>query len=284
MDPVLFVQLVEPPLYVITTILLVWLSLPRANPLAAAFRPVWRTLTRRNYAVFVAIGCSMIVIDVILTSLDHHFTAAIVKWRGEDFTSLIWQIEGDFVKHFQRWTWPGLTWYMAWAYIVVFPVTVPSAMVVFDYLGEARKNVSLLIAYFINYILVLPFYFLFPVRECHEFRPGGEPFLRLVLDDAHPAIMKGLRPMSGIDNCFPSFHTSLVVTVALFAWFSGRRAFGIVMSLMALSVILATLYLGIHWIVDLGAGIVVGIIAYWLGDWLGKKYWARRVSRGRSLN
>jgi len=284
MDPVLFVRLVEPPLYVITVVLLVWLSLPRANPLVVTFRPAWRTVTRKNYFVFVAIGCSMIVIDAVLTALDHHFTAAVVSRRGEDFTSLIWQIEGDFVKHFQRWTWPPLTWYMAWAYIIVFPMTVPCAMVVFDYLGEARKNVSLLIAYFMNYILVLPFYFLFPVRECHAFEPGGQPFVRLVLNDAHPAIMKVLRPMSGIDNCFPSFHTSLVVTVALFAWFSGRRAFGVVMALMALSVILSTLYLGVHWLVDLGAGVVVGIIAYWLGDWLGRKYWARRVSRRPSPN
>jgi membrane-associated phospholipid phosphatase len=84
-----------------------------------------------------------------------------------------------------------------------------------------------------------------------------------------------LRPMSGIDNCFPSFHTSLAVTVALFAIRSGRRAFAVVMTAMAAAIIFSTVYLGVHWLTDVGAGIIVGIVAYLLGEWLGKKLHSR---------
>ncbi len=191
-------------------------------------------------------------------------------------------MERDFVKHFQRWTWPPLTWYLAWAYIIVFPAQVPWAMAVFDYLGKVRRNISLLIGYLMNYLLVLPFYIFFPVRECHVFSTGGgEPFVRLRLDDLSPEIMTVLRPMSGIDNCFPSFHTSLAVTVMLFALRSGHRAFGAVMTVMTVSVIVATMYLGVHWVTDVGAGIVVGVLAYVLGECIGKRVHKRLAAGNR---
>jgi membrane-associated phospholipid phosphatase len=259
-----------------SVILLIWASLPQANPLAVTFRPVWRTFTRKRYFLYIAIGLSVVFIDVALTAVDHEFTDAVLKSRGQDFTSLIWAMEGDLVKHFQTWTWTPLTWVMGWAYIIVFPAMVPWAMAVFDHLGEVRKNISLLIGYIMNYLLVLPFYIFFPVRECHVFSsPEGEGFVRLALDDVHPAIMTILRPMSGIDNCFPSFHTSLAVTVALFAIRSGRRAFAVVMTAMAAAIIFSTVYLGVHWLTDVGAGIIVGVVAYVLGEWLGKRLHSR---------
>ena len=112
-----------------------------------------------------------------------------LKSRGQDFTSLIWKIEGDGVAWFQRWMWTPLTWYFAWVYVIVFPALMPWAIVVFDYVGETRRNLSLLAAYLLNYLLVLPFYIWFPVRECHVFSSAGrEHFTRLALDDLHPAI------------------------------------------------------------------------------------------------
>ncbi len=276
MTPVTIIRALEPPIFVVSVVLLVWASLPGANPLVVTFRPLWRTFRRKNYALYLGIGLLVVFCNAVLTAADHHFTRAVVNWRGADFTSLVRGIEGDWVKVFQEWTWPPLTWYMGWVYIIVFPAVVPWAMVVFDYLGESRRNISVLIGYIANYLLALPFYIFFPVRECHEYAPSGEPFVRLVLDDMHPAIMQALRPMSGIDNCFPSFHTSLTVTIALCAWFSGRNAFRIVMAVMALSIILSTLYLGVHWVTDVGAGVLSGVVAFMLGEWLGRKFWNRR--------
>lgn len=275
-NPLLLVRMLEPPVFVASTILLIWVSLPKANPLVATFRPVWRVFTRKRYFLYIIVGLSVIFIDVALTAIDHTFTDAVIKSRGQDFTSLIWAMERDFIRHFQKWTWTPLTWYMGWAYVIVFPAMMPWAMAVFDYVGAVRKNIALLIGYIMNYVLVLPFYIFFPVRECHVFAsPSGEKFVRLALDDVHPAIMTILRPMSGIDNCFPSFHVSLAVTVALFAIRSGRRAFAAVMTAMAVSVIVSTMYLGIHWITDVGAGIIVGVLAYLIGEWLGRKVHSR---------
>ena len=264
-------------MFVASVVLLMWVSLPKANPLLATFRPVWRTFTRKRYFLYIAIAMSVIVINGALTAIDHTFTDTVILSRGEDFTSLIWRIESGWIEHYQRWTWIPLTWYMGWVYIIVFPAMVPWAMAVFDYLGETRKNISLLIGYIMNYALALPFYIFFPVRECHEYPPAQES-LRLLLNDIDPAIMTLLRPMSGVDNCFPSFHTSLAVTIALFALRSGRRAFAVVASVMTVSIIISTMYLGIHWVTDVGAGVIVGIVAYLLAEWLGKKVHRRLVS------
>jgi membrane-associated phospholipid phosphatase len=279
-NPLVLVRLLEGPIFVASILLLVWASTPWANPLRVALRPVWRVFTRRNYFVYVSIGMSVILFDVLLTARDHSFTEAVLASRGEDFTSFIWHWEENRVAIFQRWMWMPLTWYLTWAYVIVFPALVPWGMAVLDWLGQKRRLVSLLIAFIMNYVLVVPFYIFFPVQECHiwfkNLAGDGHRMVTLRLDNIHPAIMTVLRPMSGADNCFPSFHTSLAVTLALFALASGRKRFAIAMNLMSLSIVFSTLYLGIHWLTDVAGGILVGVVAFLVGEWLGK-----RLCRGR---
>lgn len=267
-----YASLIEFAVVLVSAVVLVWLSLPDTNPVRAVLGSIRRVLTRRNHFLFVAAALAIVAVNFALTTLDGHFTALVMRLRGEDFTSLIWSVEGNLVAGVQRLAWPPLTWYFGWAYVIVFPALLPWAAIVFDSVGAARRNIPLLIAYAMNYILVLPFYVLFPVREVHSFAPDGVPVARMLLNDIHPALMQTLRPMSGIDNCFPSFHTSLAVTVALFALRSGRRTFAATAAVMACSIAFSTLYLGVHWLGDVAAGILVGIAAWFLGEFIGRRY------------
>jgi len=274
MNSPLFIFLAEMLLVAATVVLFARLSVPKANALTVAFRPVWRTFTRRSYFLFVAVGLSVVAVDLVLTALDPRWTQAVVRWRGDDYTSLVSAVEGGAVAWCQRVTPAGVTWFMAWAYLIAFPAMLLAAAVVFDHLNERRRNISLLAGYVVNYLLVLPFYVFFPVVECHAYH-RSEPVTRLLLNDISPAVIAALRPTSGIDNCFPSFHASLAVTIALFAWQSRRRSLGILMLATAALVIASTLYLGIHWLSDVGAGILVGVLGYWIGDRLGTAAWRR---------
>lgn len=66
-------------------------------------------------------------------------------------------------------------------------------------------------------------------------------------------------------NCMPSGHTSIPTTITLFAMFRAKlkrlSIFGIVFTVLTIFVII---YLGIHWLMDIPAGIAVGLIAYWI--------------------
>jgi processive 1,2-diacylglycerol beta-glucosyltransferase len=50
--------------------------------------------------------------------------------------------------------------------------------------------------------------------------------------------------------------------MALLAWHSGRRPFAALMTLLAAANAFSTVYLGIHWVIDVAAGLVVGLLAY----------------------
>ena len=66
--------------------------------------------------------------------------------------------------------------------------------------------------------------------------------------------------MSALNNCFPSTHTSLTVIVLLVCWRFQFR-FRNTVAALGLTVILATFVLGIHWLADIIAGVVVGFLS-----------------------
>ena len=67
--------------------------------------------------------------------------------------------------------------------------------------------------------------------------------------------------MSGLDNCFPSLHTSMSVTLALIAVRSKSRLFGQIVSVCAGIIVFSIFYLGIHWFLDAVAGTLLALIS-----------------------
>ncbi len=108
------------------------------------------------------------------------------------------------------------------------------------------------------YGISLPFYLFFPVPERWFYPDSGA----ILLSDLWTTrLIEAFRPMSGIDNCFPSFHTSLVTILALSAYHAGLRH-RLAVALLGLVVILSTFALGIHWLPDIAAGIAAGVLAF----------------------
>jgi len=105
--------------------------------------------------------------------------------------------------------------------------------------------------------VALPFYILMPVKEAWAAAMG----IRFLIPEVYPLFEAQYRPLSGLDNCFPSLHTSLALTFALVAWRSGYRRLGIVLSAAAGLVMISTLYLGVHWFLDMLVGVVLAVAA-----------------------
>ena len=109
----------------------------------------------------------------------------------------------------------------------------------------------------VDYAISLPFFLFFPVPERWAYPESGA----ILLSDLWaPELIEIFRPISGLDNCFPSFHVSLtVVMVALAFHFRLRYRWSALW--IGLLITLSTSVLGIHWLTDIAAGLATGILA-----------------------
>jgi membrane-associated phospholipid phosphatase len=74
-------------------------------------------------------------------------------------------------------------------------------------------------------------------------------------------------------DCFPSMHTAHTTVVLAFAWRFSRRLFLAYLP-MALGLYVSTLYLRMHYAVDVAAGFAVAALAVWMGPRL-ERWWYR---------
>jgi serine/threonine protein kinase/membrane-associated phospholipid phosphatase len=109
----------------------------------------------------------------------------------------------------------------------------------------------------VGYAVSLPFFIFFPVPERWAWPDSGA----ILLSDLWaPSLIELFRPISGLNNCFPSFHVSLT-TVIVGLCFVERLRYRWVALWLGLLVMLSTLVLGIHWVTDVVAGLATGVLA-----------------------
>ncbi len=108
-----------------------------------------------------------------------------------------------------------------------------------------------------DYAISLPFFLFFPVPERWAYPESGA----ILLSDLWaPKLIEIFRPISGLDNCFPSFHVSLTVVMVALA-FLYRLRYRWSALWIGLLITLSTSVLGIHWLTDIAAGLATGILA-----------------------
>ena len=109
----------------------------------------------------------------------------------------------------------------------------------------------------VDYAISLPFFLFFPVPERWAYPESGA----ILLSDLWaPELIEIFRPISGLDNCFPSFHVSLTVVMVALA-FLYRLRYRWSALWIGLLITLSTSVLGIHWMTDIAAGLATGILA-----------------------
>jgi hypothetical protein len=126
-------------------------------------------------------------------------------------------------------------------------------------------------AILICYGASLPFYLLLPVPERWAY-PDSQAIL--LSDLWSSRLIETIRPISGLDNCFPSFHVSGTMALVL-VWYVLRLRFRHVVACLGAAVVISTFLLGIHWIADIVAGLALAIVAVGVALWMNGRVRAR---------
>jgi len=187
-----------------------------------------------------------------------------ISWIiGLNITGYIYAVEGAFVAHVQSLASPPLTAYFTFIYVFgyVFLLTFP--FVVYVLHSESRSLRVLLVAYIVNYTAGLLCYVVFVAYGPRNFMPG---MVESLLFTSWPESQLLTRQVNVNTNVFPSLHTSLSVTVALIAYRYREihRWWVPVAGVLAASIAVSTMYLGIHWFTDVVAGVVVAAASVWV--------------------
>jgi len=218
-----------------------------------------RTLPARVPETAREARVEIVAVVAVLTAsaLGRERLQVVSELWGLNLTGLIFALEGEFVAWLQATLeTAGLTALLSGVYVYGYVFLLVFPVVAYAALPRTTTLRRLLVAYALNYAIGLVVYtavFAHGPRNLevgvsllYQFEPGYQ-FLTTAVNERA--------------NVFPSLHTSLAVTVAAFAWLTREEypRWPPVAVPLAVAVVVATMYLGLHWATDVVAGVVLGV-------------------------
>lgn len=232
----------------------------RKNPLYA-FHVLWdNRKDKKLWFHFLLLGC-ILLINKLELLIEKSFIHAMDK------SVFFMKYEGDLLAFFQdslKSTW--LTELTTFFYIIIFVALIVSSFVI--YFTQADKKLFYMFIYAIglNYLIAIPFYLFFPINEVWYVHSQ----VHFLIPEVYPAFESQYRHLSGLNNCFPSLHNSISLTLLLLSYKSSNKLFKSIMTVSVAIIMFSTIYLGIHWFTDQAAGIVLAIFAVTLAQLISK--------------
>jgi membrane-associated phospholipid phosphatase len=136
-----------------------------------------------------------------------------------------------------------------WGFIMPVFILILRNLVKYDY----KNAIKILLSGQIGQIIfVIPFYFVFHIQEVW-YVMGFHDYL-------HRAVYGRQRYLMTL-NCFPSMHTSIAFAMILSARKEKNKLFKIIFIGYNIAIIYSTLYLRIHWTLDVIAGMLFATIS-----------------------
>ncbi|WIV67882.1 phosphatase PAP2 family protein [Natrialbaceae archaeon AArc-T1-2] len=194
-----------------------------------------------------------------------------LSWRiiGQNITPYIYALERTVfgenpVLVLQSFQTPELTSFFVFVYIYGYAFLLSFPFIAYFALEETDYLSTLIVAFTANYGIGLVCYALFIAY-------GPRNFDNIAFDgllyETVPQYGYLTHTVNQSVNVFPSLHTSLSVTVFLLAWLT-REEYPLwvpVAGVLAGSVVLSTMYLGIHWFSDVVAGTILAAVSVHIG-------------------
>ncbi|MES3162374.1 MAG: phosphatase PAP2 family protein [Halorubrum sp.] len=226
----------------------------------------------RTAAPFV--GGLAVVVALNKGLLDR--TEAFAYQYGVEATAWFHAVEGNLVGQLQA-ALPGWSlYYFGPMYVLGYAVLLTFPLVAYLFVDDPRALQTLVMSYAINYAVAVVCY-----AAVLAYGPRNYPADPIETDptsvtaataaadqplfNAFPAVTELTSQVNVHTNVFPSLHASLSLTVFVLAVSTRRELprWTAVAGVVAASVVVSTMYLGIHWAVDVvaGAALAVGSVA-----------------------
>lgn len=206
-----------------------------------------------KYGVFLLSAFLVLALHLLLVQADAGFTVTLGS--EEAVTRRVTALEGDLVPSLVEVRSATLDVAFSVAYLVVHPFTIGFTIILFTLTDDERAARATYLAFPLAYALVLPFYIFFPVTNVHVARGLAPPVFEVL-----PELAAAFYKLTTQNNSFPSLH----VAVAALLWNAGRysrnRAYRYYLAAYFPTVVLASLYLQIHWMADVVGGLAVGLV------------------------
>jgi membrane-associated phospholipid phosphatase len=251
----------------ITLLFFVFAARPHSNPLRDLAATARRGVTTRGGRTVFAVLLGTLLFDAV----ECRFEPGLTRALGYDMTPWVRSVEGDLVERVQAFVPAALVGPLIWFYLSAYIAMILAPFVVWTVSGEHRAVRGWTVGFLANYLLALPFYLFFPVSEVAW---SGVSDAQPLLDAVWPGLSGESRFASALNNCFPSLHVSCMVTVLVFCGVHGPAGLRWLGWILALGTAWCVMALGIHWGLDVVAGVPLGLLCAGIG-----RAAARRASR-----
>jgi len=181
------------------------------------------------------------------------------EWIGHDYANELNSVEGDAVYWFsQNWI-PALVYFFVLIYTAVYFFTLWFSPLYFILNNEKKAMKTLAYGLLIIYVIALPFYLFMPITNVYTFYSVNS-----ALEAVFPSINTFFYSTTTLNNCLPSLHTAVTILVAYSISLTGNKKLTYFAYFIMITVIISVIYLSIHWITDVIAGIILTIGAIFI--------------------
>jgi membrane-associated phospholipid phosphatase len=239
-----------------------------------------------------ALVLALVLLAVFIENKTHDI---VVGALNTDYTHLIYSLSfrGQIVDSVQMVLRSAIAdWFFITVYLFSFTFVLFFTPLLYMVRDDKKRMKQYTLAIVINYMILIPFYVFFAVRTPGYYGlSSAQPILY-----SHPNLVQLVREIDPLDNCFPSGHLSVPITVVLLLMplRKHRQYFRFALFMMILTVLIgiSVLYLGIHWSIDIAAGALVAAFAVWVAKnrritrWLDEKLkpLSRKLSKKADAN
>ena len=207
-------------------------------------------------------------LTTLIAGLQGGFERPVQAWHGWDFTPWVYALEGHATEWVQdTFRHPALDYVLVTIYTVGAFSLYFTPFFILVGMGRGRSAMRLAGTMSLIWAVGVVFYLFFPVYEVWTTAspdyPYGWTHVHPILFDYLPDAKDSWGYQTALNNNFPSLHVALSCGIALSLWLARERWLAVPATVIATGVTMATVYLGIHWVVDVVAGLALCGGAAW---------------------